>query len=210
MEETLEEWKEKYHSQDEMQQTFYQMDETMKYIHQNSYHITSFHPSKITLGKTENGQSYVSYHELQPFGNNPVEEMNQNIYNLAYLQVGIYSDTLQYLKPEFLKEDFQSFKVFLPEEDSSYYERVLTQKAYFYYSDYRKAKNEQLIDKLHEDLPLGKGTSRSLAKKTAAGKLYNFEDDNHIAAFVQHYLLPFIILSLSLLIPLFAWFIALS
>ncbi len=218
MKRTLKEWQEHYHTTEEYQQLFYTMDLTMKTLHQYNYQITNFNPTNITVGTNENEQTYIMYQQVAPLNSNQsLTDIHQNMYNFAFLQVGIYSNTLDYLTPTFLKDNFDRFTIFLPQDDVSYFRKLLVQKGHFYYSDYKNAQNEQKLAVLNkemaEDTAQGKAQHRAQTKTkaTAAGKLYGLPDEKEgMGAFVQYYLLPFLIFSLSLLIPLIAWLFALS
>ena len=48
-----------------------------------------------------------------------------NIYNLAFLEIGLLSETLDYLRPDFLKQNFSQFKIFIPENLVNYYQMIL-------------------------------------------------------------------------------------
>ena len=48
-----------------------------------------------------------------------------NIYNLAFLEIGLLSETLDYLRPDFLKQNFSQFKIFIPENLVNYYQMML-------------------------------------------------------------------------------------
>ena len=91
----------------------------------------------------------------------------------------------------------------LPSEDIPYYRRNLLEKNNFYYSDYCDARNNNEIAKINKSLENEGGRSRVLVKSTPYGALYqNLGDDNNKSAFVTGFILPFIIISLSLLIPI--------
>lgn len=223
-EKTLKEWQEDYHDISEYQKLFYVMDKTMKNVHQYQYYITNFNPSVITVGTDKNNQEYVVYQSMDKISDaDDVDDIiKKNIYNDAFLQVGLYSETLDYLTPQFLKDNFDRFTLFLPEKDVPYYRRVLLQHASFYYSDFKSMQNEQMAQQLESSLEndaSSKGQSNggnapslgtTKQKSTMAGRLFSADDDNKMAAFAQYYVLPFIVIALSLLIPLTAWLIALS
>lgn len=214
MERTLREWQESYHTTEQYQQTFYVMDSTMQQIHAHNYYITSFSPDKIRLGEQDAKTIYVIYQELAPLDESTTaEKIHQNMYNLAFVQLSIYSE-IPTLKPQFVKENIDRFAMFIPEEDFPYYRRMLAQNGQVYYSDYKNAKNQHVINELNKSLEEDSSRQKqghSLSKATAAGKLYAFPDQkDDMAAFVYCYVLPFIILSLSFLIPFMAWLFALK
>ena len=216
VEERLTDWASHYHSQEDYQRIFYLMDKTMKQLHDHNYYITNFNPDEITFSHQGNQISFVEYKQQTTFDNQKEQEIDQNIYNLSFLAVGIYSETLPYLTPQFLKENFQQFKIFLPEEDITYYQSVLTRKNYIYYSDFKDAKNQQQIKKLNDSLSSDQGQKKGVqkTKATAAGKAYaeleSANQSSNMAAFTTRFLLPFLILAASLLIPLFAFLLGLS
>lgn len=215
MERTLREWQESYHTTTDYQKIFYIMDSAMKNVHNHNYYITNFNPSKITIGEDNNQNNYVVYQEVSPLIKNESSfSIQQNIYNFAFLQVGLYSDTLSYLTPQFLKENFERFTVFLPPEDLAYFRKNLLQNGNFYYSDYRNSKEEQMMASLNKTLDGDKSSqhnSHTLTKTTEAGKLYSSSDNDQdgMKAFVNYYVLPFIVISLSFIIPFIAWLYAL-
>lgn len=217
MERSLKEWVDSYQSSEEMEKTFLVMDKTMKYIHDNNYHITNFNPNNISVGNND-GEVYVVFNNIEKMDDNPVNNMNNNIYNLAFLQVGLYSSTLDYLTPQFVKEHFSQFKIFIPESVVNYYQRVLVNQGYFYLSEYVNSKNEIEINKINKSLEEdgGRGSGKNYTKSTAAGRLYKEQEEvivpnkENNAAFVSSFLLTFAIVSLSILIPLIAFLIGFS
>ncbi len=224
METTLFQWYSENHNTNEYQQLFYLMDSTMRYIHNSNFYISSFGGDRILIGRDQEDSPYVLYQDVKPIREdfNASEIIQQNKASFALLQVALYSDTIMYVRDstqynQFVKDNFDSFSVFLPEDDINYFRNMIVNQGHLYYSDYRRAKSDQEISKLNKSLEennSGVARGRSLSKSTANGKiaaqLYNLSDDSNKAAFVQHYLLPFIILLLSMLIPILSWVFALS
>ena len=192
-----------YHDFKDYQQTFYVMDKTLKYIHENNYKVYSFNPDNIfLLNNSDNKTTAVSYQNVVSIGDKPVDEVHQDMFNLALLEVSIYTSTYPYLKADFLRENFKEISILLPNEDISYYRRNLLEKNYFYYSDYCDARNKNDIEKINKSLEAEGGRSRSMVKSTPYGAIYQEIADDNSKAFVTRFILPFIIFSLSLLIPL--------
>ena len=192
-----------YHDFKDYQQTFYVMDKTLKYIHENNYKVYSFNPDNIfLLNNSDNKTTAVSYQKVVSIGDKPVDEVHQDMFNLALLEVSIYTSTYPYLKADFLRENFKEISMLLPNEDISYYRRNLLEKNYFYYSDYCDARNKNDIEKINKSLEAEGGRSRSMVKSTPYGAIYQEIADDNSKAFVTRFILPFIIFSLSLLIPL--------
>ena len=198
-----------YHDFKDYQQTFYVMDKTLKYIHENNYKVYSFNPDNIfLLNNSDNKTTAVSYQNVVSIGDKPVDEVHQDMFNLALLEVSIYTSTYPYLKADFLRENFKEISMLLPNEDISYYRRNLLEKNYFYYSDYCDARNKNDIEKINKSLEAEGGRSRSMVKSTPYGAIYQEIADDNSKAFVTRFILPFIIFSLSLLIPLLSIILA--
>lgn len=198
-----------YHDFKDYQQTFYVMDKTLKYIHENNYKVHSFNPDNIfLLNNSDNKTTAVSYQNVVSIGDKPVDEVHQDMFNLALLEVSIYTSTYPYLKADFLRENFKEISMLLPNEDISYYRRNLLEKNYFYYSDYCDARNKNDIEKINKSLEAEGGRSRSMVKSTPYGAIYQEIADDNSKAFVTRFILPFIIFSLSLLIPLLSIILA--
>ena len=53
-----------YHDTKEYQQTFYIMDKTLKYIHENNYQVYSFNPEEIVLYKEQDKMLGVDYQNI--------------------------------------------------------------------------------------------------------------------------------------------------
>ena len=214
-EDTLYKYCESYHDNDEFSRLFYVMDYTMKNIHNKGYYITNFNPKNIVVGVTNKNQDYVIFNSLDVMDNDVTNKINNNIYNLAFLQVGLLSGTLDYLRSDFLKENFLQFKIFIPENLVNYYQRVLVNRGYFYLTDYLNTKNSQEINKLSKSLEEdGSSKGRSYVKSTGhyddddkiiPMKLPNEDNKDNIAAFVTNYALAFVIIASSLLIPIIAF-----
>ena len=166
------------------------MDKTLKYIHENNYQVYSFNPEEIVLYKEQDKMLGVDYQNITALSSEATNEIHQNMFNLALLEVAIYTSTYPYLKPDFLKENFKEISMLLPSEVVPYYRRNLVEN-----------KNE--IEKINRSLETEGGRGRGLVKSTPYGALYqNLGDDNNKSAFVTRFILPFIIISLSLLIPI--------
>ena len=207
---SLKDYMNSYHDVKEYQETFYAMDQTLKYIHENNYQVYSFNPETITIFKDDdNKTASVVYQNVTGLGDKPLDEVHQNMFNLALLEVAIYTSTYPYLKQDFLRENFREISMLLPNEDIAYYRRNLLEKNYFYYSDYCNARNKNEIEKINKSLESDGGKGRKMVKSTPYGAMYqDLGEDNNKAAFVTRFILPFIIISLSLLIPLLSIILA--
>lgn len=220
---TLREYTESYHDNMTIKKLFYTMSKTMEYVHTNGYYIASFQPEEINIIEDEKSRQYCQYQKVASFEESLlIKQMNKNMYDFALLQLATYADMLDYLTPRFMeknptfiKENFDRFKGFIPEDDEGFFKSVLVRQSYFYYSSFKDQQQKKEIEKMGQSLPSSTVTApargRSLVKETAASKLYSGEEykqempiENKTAAFVTNYILPMIIFTLSLLIPLLA------
>ena len=212
MEESLVEWYNRYPKMDDVTNKFILMDRTLKYIHENGYYVTNFNPKNIMIG-FNSSDNYIVYKNISPMSSDAKNLEASNIYNLAFLELSIYAnmlETIDYLKPQFVKEHFNEFKVFLPEDLANYYQRVLVSNGGGYLSDYVNSKNERLINDTAG--ALGNSSNRKLVKSNGhyqsddSKQLVPLEmfdkNNNNIGAFVSSFLLTFIVIALTLLIPL--------
>ena len=214
-EETLDEYTKSYHNNDEYTRLFYVMDSTMKYIHGKGYYVINFNPKNIVVGVTNDNRDFVNFKNIDVMDDDITDKINSNIYNLAFLEVGLLSETLEHLRPDFLKQNFSQFKIFIPENLVNYYQMILVNRGHTYLCDYIEIKNKQEIAKLNKALEEeGSSKGRSYVKST--GHYGEDEDniipmplpkkkDNDIAAFVTNYALAFVVIASSLLIPLIAF-----
>lgn len=214
-EETLDEYTKSYHNNDEYTRLFYVMDSTMKYIHGKGYYVINFNPKNIVVGVTNDNRDFVNFKNIDVMDDDITDKINSNIYNLAFLEVGLLSETLEHLRPDFLKQNFSQFKIFIPENLVNYYQMILVNRGHTYLCDYIEIKNKQEIAKLNKALEEeGSSKGRSYVKST--GHYGEDEDniipmplpkkkDNDIAAFVTNYALAFVVIASSLLIPIIAF-----
>lgn len=170
---TLQEWLSKYHLQDELQSLFVNMDIAMKYIHDQGYYIKSFALDSIEL--LNNSIKQVKFDEVEEMPLNfsqQKELVHNNVFLSAVLQIGVYAKCLQYFTNEtmqFLKENFDQFSIFLPEEDVPYYKGIVERGATVYYSEYvgqRKVRDLKNLETQFENDGGGKEDGKSLVKKT--------------------------------------------
>ena len=214
-EETLDEYTKSYHDNDEYTRLFYVMDSTLKYIHGKGYYVINFNPKNIVVGVTNDNRDFVNFKSIDVMDDDITNKINNNIYNLAFLEVGLLSETLEHLRPDFLKQNFSQFKIFIPENLVNYYQMILVNQGHTYLCDYIEIKNKQEITKLNKALEEEGGRGISKVKRT--GHYGDDEDnkivpmplpkkkDNDIAAFATNYALAFVVIASSLLIPIIAF-----
>lgn len=222
---TLQEWFSNYHTQEDLQNLFVNMDLAMKYIHDQGYYIGSFALNSIEL--LNNSIKQVRFDQLQEMPYNFSEQkkiVRDNIFLSAVLQIGIYANCLQYFRPEtmeFLKSNFAQFSLFLPEEDVPYYRGIIERGAAVYFSAYvgeRKKRDLTNLEKEFGDETNANGHGKALVKKsgdyTATDLVPQNVKENEIiyaslskkeAAFARSLIYPILVLLLGLTILLLTY-----
>lgn len=206
----LKKWLEYNQDDEKSQQVFYNMSNTMKYIHEHGYCIKTFNLNEIEILDLEK-LNPIQYNTVIKMNNeNEYELMREDIYNLAFMQIGIYTNTLNILKPQFLKEEFDSFIPLLPERDIPYFRGIVERGANVYYSDFVDAKREQEISGLQQNTTESRSNSLQKKKVTAAGvafanketeKLYS-EIEKTEAAYINFLIYPIIMVVIGMIISL--------
>lgn len=211
---SLKEYYQDPHSFEEMQRLYYNMSTTVKYLHGQEHCVKSFNLSDIEILDSEN-LSPIRYETVKI----PMEQEEQitkeDIYNLAFIQIGIYSNTLDYLKPQFLKENFHLFAEFLPEDDVPYFKGIIERGASVYYCDYVIEKTRRQMESLQKEVGEDQTSSNvngiQKSKKTMIGsafadketrELYSGLDDKRQAAFTNFLILPFVMVVLGIVLSI--------
>lgn len=206
---TLKEWLEHNHSDEDLKALFYNMSSTLKYIHERNYFVQTFNTSQIKI-VNEKKLGPIQYNTIVEVPKGESEEIKrEDIYNLAFMQIGIYSNTLNVLKPNFLKEHFDSFTPFLPADDVPYYRGIATRGARVYYADYIEEKNRREIAKL-EEMTEGEERGMQRVKTTAAGKAFNDRDTDRLysdinrgeSAFTTLVIIPVIMIVIGIVLSI--------
>lgn len=206
---TLSEWVNSHHSEDEMRSIFLNMDRALKYIHEHGYCIDVFYPTEINV--LNNDDNYVQFKKLVELSKDyeiAKEMKREDIFRSSFIQIGMYTNSLNYLNPEFLKENFDSFAQFIPQDDVPYYRGVVQRGATVYlYEFFLEKRKRELED-------LGKQVGDVSAEITAINEpspaeLTNTKINNQIyrqingvdqAAFLNMALIPIAILVLLCII----------
>lgn len=213
----LRDWFRQETKEEQLRKMFYNMSSTMKYIHSYDYYISSFNLSEIEINNLET-LSPIQYNQLNKMSEEDDSKIiNHNIFVLALMQVGAYTNTLDTLNSQFVKENFNEFEIFLPESDIPYLRGVIQRNSPVYYCDYIDEKNKRDIQKLEAEM--GSSTTleggRQKNKATSVGaamadkdtsKLYNVLEDKQ-AAFTSFLILPLSMIWLGLLLLLITTFI---
>ena len=150
---TLLDWVNTHHTEEEMRSIFVNMDRALKYIHEHGYCIDVFYPTEINV--LNNNDDYVQFKKLVELSRDyelSKEMIKEDIFNSSLIQVGMYTNTLNYMNPEFLKENFDSFAQFIPQEDVPYYRGVIQRGASVYLCEYAEEKGKRDLEDLEKQL----------------------------------------------------------
>lgn len=150
---TLQEWVSTHHSEDEMRSIFLNMDRALKYIHEHGYCIDVFYPTEINV--LNNNDNYVQFKKLVELSREydiAKEMIKEDIFRSSLIQIGMYSNSLNHINPNFVKENFDSFAQFIPQDDVPYYRGVIQRGASVYYCEYSVERRKKDLEDLERQL----------------------------------------------------------
>ena len=202
---TLAEWVNSHRSEEEMRSIFLNMDRALKYIHEHGYCIDVFYPTEINV--LNNDDNYIQFKKLVELSkeNELAKEMiKEDIFRSSFIQIGMYTNSLNHLNPEFLKENFDSFAEFIPSDDIPYYRGVVQRGATVYYCEYALERRKRDLEDLEKQLgELGEDDKRAIENTPSDAEITNKKVNDLIyrqingmneAAFLNIVLVPIIIL----------------
>lgn len=208
----LKEYIQDHHSQDEMRDVFLNMDIALKYIHEHNYCIEVFHPSKIDI--LDDKPDHVQFERLMELPKDPSlrkQMIKEDIFNSSLIQISLYTNIGDYLKPDFLKENFENMLLFIPEGDVPYYRGVVQRGANVYFSEYALEKRNRDIQQLDDELGDGvdidpkEYMDDQFDNDRINDKIYKQINGLKEKAFVNLLLLPFIGIVGFILFMLFSY-----
>ena len=216
----LSEWVVTHYGEEDLRNVFLNLDRALKYIHDHDYCIEVFHPSMIEVLNNEPDHiQFKKLMELSPELGIKKEMIKEDIFNSTLIQIGIYSNSLKYLTPEFLKENFDSFIQFLPSGDVPYYRGVVQRGASVYFCEYALEKRNRDLEDLEKQLgEEGEGIDKQLLKTNGQENITNDRINDTIykqinglkdAAFIQALIIPTVVFGVLLAFGLIAWLISL-
>ena len=150
---TLSEWVSTHHSEDEMRSIFLNMDRALKYIHEHGYCIDVFYPTEINV--LNNDDNYVQFKKLVELSKKydiAKEMIKEDIFRSSLIQIGMYSNSLNHINPDFVRENFDSFAQFIPQDDVPYYRGVVQRGASVYYCEYSVERRKKDLEDLERQL----------------------------------------------------------
>ncbi len=218
----LDEWISMHSEEDELRSLFLNLDLALKYIHEHGYCVEVFYPSVIEV--LDNKPDHIRFRKLMELSKDSYrrrEMIKEDIFNSTFIQIGIYSNSLKYLKPDFLKENFDSFIQFLPSEDVPYYRGVVQRGASVYFSEYANEKRNRDLTTLENQLGDNGGSSHQMIKSNGrfAGvepitndrindSIYRQINGLNDSAFVHALIIPTVVFITLFLFALISWIVS--
>ena len=217
------EWLSEHYTDDEKREVFLNMDIALKYIHNHGYCIEIFHPSRIKI--LNNNSNYVKFENLVELSSDPSERsemIKTDIFNSSLIQIGIYTNTLKNLTPDFLRENFDEIARFLPEGDVPYYRGVVQRGASVYFCEFALEKMNRDLKQLEQQINESEG-GKSLANSNEDNRMFENLSNDKIndsiyklingareAAFINNLLIPTVIILSIIFICLIAFILIYS
>lgn len=199
---TLSEWVNEHHSEEEMRSIFLNMDRALKYIHEHGYCIDVFYPTEINV--LNNNDNYVQFKKLVELSKEydlAKEMIKEDIFRSSLIQIGMYSNSLNHINPDFVKENFDSFSQFIPQDDIPYYRGVIQRGASVYYCEYTEERSKRDIEALEKELGNSEEnveipTNNDITNKKVNDYIYRQINGMDDAAFLNIALVPIVILTI--------------
>ena len=226
---SLKSWVDTFRKEDELREVFLNMDRAMRYVHERGYCVKTFDPSEIEiLNGSVNQIKFNTLLKMPDDYSFQKQIIKEDIYNSSFIQIGIYSNCLEYLKPDFLKQNFERFSTFLPQGDIPYYRGIIERGASVYFCEYaleKKKKDLQMLENEVSNDGYDSGVHGS-GKRLVKSNGTSIFDDTHIndsindsiykqinvksdAAFISFLIYPTIVLILGVLLAVVAFIISL-
>ena len=210
---TLSEWVSTHRSEDEMRSIFLNMDRALKYIHEHGYCIDVFYPTEINV--LNNDDDYIQFKKLVELSKNydlAKEMIREDIFRSSLIQIGMYTNSLNYMNPEFLKENFDSFAQFIPQDDVPYYRGVIQRGASVYYCEYSLERRKRDLEDLEKQLgeegesptPINEPSEAEMINKKVNDVIYRQISGISDAAFLNVLAIPILAAIVILIVVVIA------
>lgn len=217
---TLREWLMGQFKNDELFTLFANMDSAMRYIHSKGFCICSFNPKDIEI--LNDSLNQIKFNLLMKMPEGLAERkkiVREDIGRLSFLQIGIYSRCLNYLNPDFLRQHFSEFAMFLPEDTVPYYRGIIERGASVYLGDYLSEKRRRDLVALEKEVGGATGDFADGKKLVKGGSLFSENDSmntkvndsiykslNSIsdAAYISFLMIPVLVVTLGIILSIFA------
>lgn len=222
---SLASWLGSFRSDEELREVFLNMDRAMRYVHSKGFCVDSFDPNRIQI--LNHSINQIKFEDVSKMNGDPFyqeEIKKEDVYRSSFLQIGIYSKCLPYLKPDFLKENFKSFENFLPERDIPYYKGIVQSRPLVYFCEYDLEKRKRDLATLEKEVEgTSMGAGKSLVKSNGQSILNDADPNNQIneniykqlnsmsdAAFISFLIYPTIVCILVFVLALLGFILVFS
>ncbi|MGN1000607.1 MAG: hypothetical protein ACI4OG_01565 [Bacilli bacterium] len=178
------------------------LDRQLKYLHDNNYYVTSINSSDVVFSVSDD-KEYFGFSKIDkiPKNCNKKQIVEENIKSLVELSLGVYVylamgngnyfyDYTEISKkyPSYIKDNYLSIRSAIP-YGAEYYDLVILNREYSYFSDYIKMLNDESSRK--------RGNAVTKVKSTPTGRALAERDD---AAFVSAIFYPIVIICIVICI----------
>ena len=215
---SLSDWVMSHPSEEDMRSVFLNLDRALKYIHDHGYCIEVFHPSAIEV--LNNDDEYIQFKRLMELPNDSVtrkQMVKEDIFNSSFIQIAMYSNSLKYLTPEFLKDNFDSFTQFVPAGDIPYYRGVIQRGASVYFCEFALEKRNRDLEELEKELgEIADEAEKQYIKNNVSitndsvnDLIYKQINGLKDRAFISWLLVPTVLLGMLLLFAIISWVVSL-
>ena len=217
---TLLEWVRDHHSEEEMRELFLNMDIALKYIHEHGYCIEVFYPTHIEI--LNHKPDHIQFDNLIELSKDPISSkqmIKEDIFNSSLIQIGLYTNTMRSLTPEFLRSNFDDLARFIPEGDVPYYRGIVQRGASVYFCEYAVERMNRDLEQLDKQIaeteggkPLQKNNGHfegtTLSNNQINDDIYKQINGLKDVAFISYLLVPTIALVSLLLITFISWLLS--
>lgn len=217
---SLDIWVSNHSSEEELRTLFINMDRALKYIHDHGYCIGVFYPTEIEV--LENSPEKIQFKKLVSLSTDSFrrkEMIKEDIFRSSLIQIGIYTNSLKFINPTVVKENFDSFVQLLPSEDVPYYRGIIQRGASIYFCEFVLEKRKKDLENLEKQIDesggmkegrlLTKTSNRNIGVESITNDKINdriYAQINGLkdAAFVNYLVIPTLILVVLVILGIIA------
>lgn len=214
------EWVKNHRSEEDMRELFLNMDIALKYIHDHGYCIEVFFPTHIEV--LDNKPDHIQFDNLIELSNDPIERkqmIKEDIFNSSLIQIGLYTNTMRSLTPDFLRSNFDDLARFVPEGDIPYYRGVVQRGASVYFCEYaveRMNRDLENLEKQINELDGGPSLQKNnghyenstLSNNQINDSIYKQINGLKDVAFISYLLIPTVVLVSLFIIAFISWLLS--
>lgn len=217
----LDQWIRDHHTEKAMEKAFLYMDVALKFIHDHGYCVEIFHPSRILVIDDDCTKIlFVNLMELPTDYSGQSTCIKEDLYRSAFIQIGYYTNTFEYLKPEFLNDNFDEIAKFIPADYVPYYRGIIQRGNSIYLAEFCAAKAVRDLEALQQQLGAVDGNDKPssdtfnkeptpITNDGVNSQIYKQISGFREAAFASYLLIPTVALISLVLLAIIGWIISL-